>query len=121
MGEHMAGFGSGSFDVDPAVLKEQGTAFGELGKSFKTAAKELKSALESAEGDWGEDIIGTFNDIYEPVREGMMTSMEHLADELDKIGGNLKVMGTQYEVTEDDQAQIMIGQQSSRPGLGMQF
>ncbi|MCX4829766.1 WXG100 family type VII secretion target [Streptomyces sp. NPDC102364] len=117
----MAGFGSGSFDVDPAVLKEQGTSFGELGKSFKTAAKELKSALESAEGDWGEDIIGTFNDIYEPVREGMMTSMEHLADELDKIGGNLKVMGTQYEVTEDDQAQIMIGQQSNRPGLGMQF
>jgi hypothetical protein len=47
--------------------------------------------------------------------------MEHLADELDKIGGNLNVMGTQYEVTEDDQAQIMIGQQSNRPGLGMQF
>ncbi|MFI5657870.1 WXG100 family type VII secretion target [Streptomyces sp. NPDC051684] len=117
----MAGFGSGSFDVDPAVLKEQAGSFGELGKSFKAAAKELKDALESAEEGWGEDIIGTFNDIYEPVREGMATSMEHLADELGKIGGNLKVMATQYEVTEDDQAQIMIGQQSSRPGLGMQF
>ncbi|MER5438954.1 hypothetical protein [Streptomyces sp. NPDC002790] len=117
----MAGFGSGGFDVDPAVLKEQGASFGELGKSFMAATKELKSALGSAESDWGADIIGTFNDIYEPVREGMSTSMEHLADELDKIGGNLKVMGTQYEVTEGDQAQIMIGQQSSRPGLGMQF
>ena len=109
------------FDVDPAVLKEQGGTFGDLGQSFKTATEQLKSALEGAEKDWGEDIIGTFSDIYEPVREGMVTSMEHLAEELGRIGGNLKVMATQYEVTEDDQAQIMIGYQAGRPDLGMQF
>ncbi|WP_306323372.1 MULTISPECIES: hypothetical protein [unclassified Streptomyces] len=104
------------FDVDPAVLKQQGAIFGELGTSFKSAAKELGSALEAAEADWGEEFIGTFNDIYEPVREGMCASMVHLAAQLAEIGGNLRTMGARYECAEDEQTRLMAGQHANLGG-----
>ncbi|MER5947740.1 hypothetical protein ABT127_16930 [Streptomyces sp. NPDC001904] len=110
----MAGTG---FEVDPAVLKGQGGVFTDLGADFKSATEQLKTALEAAESDWGEDVIGTFADIYEPVRDGMLDSMEHLASELDKIGKNLAVMGAQYELTEDDQAQSIVAYGAQRPGI----
>ncbi|MFE6889774.1 WXG100 family type VII secretion target [Streptomyces sp. NPDC057694] len=110
----MAGSG---FDIDPAVLKDQGSVFTDLGADFKSATDRLKSSLEAAEADWGEDIIGTFADIYEPVRDGMLDSMEHLSSELDKIGNNLVVMGAQYELTEDDQAQSIVAYGAQRPDI----
>ncbi|MFJ4716068.1 WXG100 family type VII secretion target [Streptomyces sp. NPDC088785] len=110
----MAGTG---YDVDPAVLKDQGGVFTDLGADFKAATEKLASSLEAAESGWGEDIIGTFAGLYGPVRDGMLDSMAHLASELDTIGTNLAVMGARYELTEDERTRSIVTYAARRPGI----
>ncbi|MCB5911951.1 WXG100 family type VII secretion target [Streptomyces pinistramenti] len=110
---------SSGYDVDPAVLKTQGAAFSDIGTGFSDAAEKLKSAVGGEPGEtWGsDDFIGTFNDLYGPVCEGIVESMPHLGEALSKIGSNLTAMGTRYDLTEQDQHDTLTACAAGRPDL----
>jgi hypothetical protein len=92
----------GGFDVDHQTLKIQGEEFGEIGSGFVAAAGELKKTLQGIGTPWGEDAIGgPFDVVYQPVKDGMLDSMESLGGRLKKIGSNLRRMGDAYEGTEE--------------------
>lgn len=92
----------GGFDVDQETLKIQGGEFAEIGKGFAVAAGELKKTLEGIGTPWGQDAIGgPFDVVYQPVKDGMLDSMESLGGRLTKIGVNLRRMGDAYEGTEE--------------------
>ncbi|TJZ46058.1 hypothetical protein FCH28_26380 [Streptomyces piniterrae] len=112
----MAGSG---YDVDPAVLKTQGGVFGDIGSGFSEAAKKLKAAVGGDPGEaWGkDDFVGTFNDFYGPVAEGICESMPHLGEELSKIGSKLEAMGAHYDATEQEQHDHLAKYAASRPEI----
>ncbi|MBT2397839.1 hypothetical protein J7E96_20745 [Streptomyces sp. ISL-96] len=87
----------GGFDVDHRTLKIQGEEFREIGREFVTATGELKKTLEGIGTPWGEDVIGgPFDVVYQPVKDGMLDSMESLGGRLKKMGTNLRHMGDAY-------------------------
>ncbi len=92
----------GRFDVDHRMLKIQGEEFSEIGKGFVIAAGELKRTLQGIGSPWGRDVIGgPFDVVYQPVKDGMLDSMESLGERLKKIGTNLRHMGDAYEDVEE--------------------
>ncbi|WP_433858299.1 hypothetical protein [Streptomyces kronopolitis] len=110
--------GSG-YDVDPAVLKTQGGAFREIGSDLGEAARKLKAACGGDPGEaWGkDDFVGTFNDFYGPVAEGICDSMPHLGHEISRIGSKLESMAAHYDATEQEQRDHLARYAASRPDI----
>lgn len=91
-----------AFDVDPDVLKAQGTAFTHIGSDFSKASKKLQDDLKGIgdplqDCDFGE----IFKTIYEPIRDGMFKSMDSLGERLEGIGEKLEEMSRTYNASEE--------------------
>lgn len=92
-----------AFHVDPDVLKNQGQAFVDIGTDFGNAAKRLETTLESLGTPWESADFGTaFGVIYEPLRDGMFTSVTSLAERLEAMGENLQQMSRDYSTSDDE-------------------
>lgn len=86
------------FDVDTAVLRRQGQSFVDLGGDFSKASKGLQDTLEGLGEPWADADFGElFGQIYTPIRDGILTSMESLAQRLQRIGYNLQDMAHNYD------------------------
>lgn len=90
---------SGSqFHADPAVLKQQGDAFVAIGTDFTAASRRLRHDLEKLGEPWADADFGEiFGDVYTPIRDGMLTSMDSLGERLEQMGDNLITMGRRYD------------------------
>ncbi|MFJ8538583.1 hypothetical protein [Streptomyces sp. NPDC093591] len=90
-----------TFDVDTGVLRKQGGKFVDLGGDFSTASKRLKGNLEDLGEPWADADFGEiFGQVYTPIRDGIFTSMNSLAERLQKIGYNLQDMARNYDASE---------------------
>ncbi|MFE5741767.1 WXG100 family type VII secretion target [Streptomyces celluloflavus] len=97
-----------AFDVDPAVLKQQGAEFVGIGTEFGSASKKLQDTLNGLGKPWtGADFADAFETVYEPVRDGMFTSMDSLGKRLEGMGDNLQEMGKGYEASDLDNVQVI--------------
>ncbi|GAA3166278.1 MULTISPECIES: hypothetical protein [Streptomyces] len=91
-----------AFDVEPDVLKAQGTAFVHLGSDFTKASKKLQDDLESIGDPWKKCDFGEiFDTIYDPIKKGMFTSMDSLGERLEGIGEKLGEMAQSYTKSDD--------------------
>src|SRR4051812_48287608 len=87
-----------TFDVDTAVLRKQGQNFVGLGGDFSKASKELQDTLEGLGEPWQDADFGDlFGQVYTPIRDGILTSMDSLAKRLQQIGHNLQDMARDYD------------------------
>jgi hypothetical protein len=102
------------FNVDTAVLRQQGQNFVHLGGDFSNASKRHHSALEELGEPWADADFGDiFGQVYTPIRDGILTSMDSLADRLQNIGHNLQDMAQNYDASESlgaDSMNAIIGQ-----------
>lgn len=97
-----------TFSVDTDVLRRQGGKFGDLGGDFSTASKRLQDALEGLGEPWAEADFGEiFGQIYTPIRDGIFTSMDSLAERLQKIGDNLQDMARNYDASDTSNSGLM--------------
>ncbi|MEV6027957.1 hypothetical protein [Streptomyces sp. NPDC052036] len=88
----------GTFDVDTAVLRNQGGNFVDLGGDFSNASKRLGDTLEGLGEPWEDADFGeVFGQVYTPIRDGILTSMGSLAKRLEQIGHNLQDMARSYD------------------------
>ncbi|MCM2579843.1 WXG100 family type VII secretion target [Streptomyces meridianus] len=91
------------FYVDPAVLKQQGDAFVNIGADFTAASRRLQADLDKLGEPWADADFGDiFGDVYTPIRDGMFTSMDSLGERLETIGDNLNAMGKKYSAADLD-------------------
>ncbi|MFE7272675.1 hypothetical protein [Streptomyces sp. NPDC057623] len=99
-----------TFNVDTDVLRRQGGKFTDLGGDFSTASKQLKDALEGLGEPWAEADFGEiFGQVYTPIRDGILTSMDSLAERLQKIGDNLQDMARNYDASDTSNNGLMNG------------
>lgn len=97
-----------TFSVDTDVLRRQGGKFTDLGGDFSTASKRLKDALEGLGEPWAEADFGEiFGQVYTPIRDGIFTSMDSLAERLQKIGDNLQDMACNYDASDTSNSGLM--------------
>ncbi|KPI00658.1 hypothetical protein OK074_5751 [Actinobacteria bacterium OK074] len=90
-----------TFNVETAVLRQQGRNFADLGGDFSTASKRLQSTLEGLGEPWAEADFGEiFGEVYTPIRDGIFTSMDSLAERLQQIGYNLQDMARNYDASD---------------------
>ncbi|MBT2421271.1 hypothetical protein J7F01_33835 [Streptomyces sp. ISL-22] len=90
-----------SFDVDTDVLRRQGGKFVDLGGDFSSASKRLQDTLEGLGEPWADADFGEiFGQVYTPIRDGIFTSMDSLAERLQRIGHNLQDMARDYDASE---------------------
>ena len=69
----------GGFDVETAVLRRQGQNFTDLGADFAKASKQLETVLEGLGEPWSDADFGdVFGEIYTPIRDGILASMDSL-------------------------------------------
>lgn len=97
-----------TFSVDTDVLRRQGGKFTDLGGDFSTASKRLQDALEGLGEPWAEADFGEiFGQVYTPIRDGIFTSMDSLAERLQKIGSNLQDMARNYDASDTSNSGLM--------------
>ncbi|MFE7894226.1 WXG100 family type VII secretion target [Streptomyces sp. NPDC057412] len=100
----------GGFDVDTAVLRRQGQNFTDLGADFTKASKQLESALEGLGEPWSEADFGdVFGEIYTPIRDGILASMESLAERLQQIGHTLQDNARTYDGSDTSNSGLLSG------------
>jgi WXG100 family type VII secretion target len=98
------------FDVETAVLRQQGQNFADLGGDFSNASKRLQSTLEGLGEPWaGADFGEIFGQVYTPIRDGIFTSMDSLAERLQQIGQNLQDMAGNYDDADASNSVVMNG------------
>ncbi|MGW6734166.1 hypothetical protein [Streptomyces sp. NPDC055013] len=99
-----------TFSVDTDVLRRQGGKFADLGGDFSTASKRFQDALEGLGEPWAEADFGEiFGQVYTPIRDGIFTSMDSLAERLQKIGDNLQDMARNYDGSDTSNGGLMNG------------
>ncbi|MET9970704.1 hypothetical protein ABZZ80_33530 [Streptomyces sp. NPDC006356] len=97
-----------TFNVDTDVLRRQGGKFTDLGGDFSTASKRLQDALEALGEPWADADFGEiFGQVYTPIRDGIFTSMDSLAERLQKIGDNLQGMARNYDASDTSNSGLM--------------
>ncbi|MEV8091041.1 WXG100 family type VII secretion target [Streptomyces nigra] len=100
----------GGFDVDTAVLRRQGQNFTDLGGDFAKASKQLKSALEGLGEPWSDADFGdVFGEIYTPIRDGILASMDSLAERLQQIGHTLQDNARTYDASDTSNSGLLSG------------
>jgi uncharacterized protein YukE len=108
------------FQTDPDTLRSAGQSFGEIGKDFTSAAKQLKSTLDGLGEFWGGDSFGeAFAIVYQPVKEGFDQSMPFLGDELSHMGTSLQTMAANYRSSDDDADTSIHTLAAQRPNLSL--
>jgi hypothetical protein len=96
------------FDIDKDVLRTQGGAFINIGTTFGAASKRMQDSLEALGAPWAEDDLGElFGTIYEPLRDGIFSSMDALGEQLQEIGHKLQGMATRYNESDLQNAQAL--------------
>lgn len=99
-----------TFDVETAVLRQQGQNFSDLGGDFSNASKRLQSTLEDIGEPWADADFGEiFGQVYTPIRDGIFTSMDSLAERLQQIGHNLQDMAVSYDDSDSSNSGLMNG------------
>ncbi|NUP14556.1 MAG: hypothetical protein HOZ81_00300 [Streptomyces sp.] len=99
-----------TFNVETDVLRGQGGKFVDLGGDFSTASKRLQDALEALGEPWADADFGEiFGQVYTPIRDGIFTSMDSLAERLQKVGHNLQDMARNYDAAETSNSGQMDG------------
>ncbi|MFE0257211.1 hypothetical protein [Streptomyces sp. NPDC059010] len=99
-----------TFSVETDVLRRQGGKFVDLGGDFSTASKRLQDALETLGEPWADADFGEiFGQVYTPIRDGIFTSMDSLAERLQKVGHNLQDMARNYDAAETSNSGQMDG------------
>ncbi|MFI7412261.1 hypothetical protein ACIBU0_26665 [Streptomyces sp. NPDC049627] len=102
--------GFDAFDVDTHVLRRQGGKFTDLGTDFASASKRFQDSLEGLGEPWADADFGEiFGEVYTPIRDGIFTSMDSLAERLEKIGHNLQDMARSYDESETSNSGLMNG------------
>lgn len=97
-----------TFNVDTDVLRRQGGKFADLGGDFSTASNRLQDALEALGEPWADADFGEiFGQVYTPIRDGIFTSMDSLAERLQKIGDNLQDMARNYDASDTSNSGLM--------------
>ncbi|MFE1465538.1 WXG100 family type VII secretion target [Streptomyces nigra] len=100
----------GGFDVDTAVLRRQGQNFTDLGADFAKASKQLETALEGLGEPWSDADFGdVFGEIYTPIRDGILASMDSLAERLQQIGHTLQDNARTYDATDTSNSGLLSG------------
>ncbi|MGV9235099.1 WXG100 family type VII secretion target [Streptomyces nigra] len=100
----------GGFDVDTAVLRRQGQNFTDLGADFAKASKQLESALEGLGEPWSDADFGdVFGEIYTPIRDGILASMDSLAERLQQIGHTLQDNARTYDASDTSNSGLLSG------------
>ncbi|MFJ7023368.1 WXG100 family type VII secretion target [Streptomyces sp. NPDC101117] len=100
----------GGFDVDTAVLRRQGQNFTDLGDDFAKASKQLESALEGLGEPWSDADFGdVFGEIYTPIRDGILASMDSLAERLQQIGHTLQDNARTYDASDTSNSGLLSG------------
>ncbi|MFE5817370.1 WXG100 family type VII secretion target [Streptomyces sp. NPDC056479] len=99
-----------TFSVDTAVLRQQGQMFADLGGDFAKASKRLQGDLEGIGEPWADADFGEiFGEIYTPIRDGIFTSMDSLAERLQKIGHNLQDNARNYDASDASNSGLLGG------------
>lgn len=99
-----------TFDVDTDVLRRQGGKFIDLGADFASAFKRFQGSLEGLGEPWVDADFGEiFGEVYTPIRDGIFTSMDSLAERLQEIGHNLQNMARNYDESETSNSGLMNG------------
>ncbi|MGP2440154.1 WXG100 family type VII secretion target [Streptomyces sp. JW3] len=102
--------GFDTFDVDTAVLRQQGQNFVQLGDGFSKASKGLQDTLEGLGEPWADAGFGEiFGQVYTPIRDGIIASMEGLAERLGTIGYNLQDMAQNYDGSDASNSGLLNG------------
>jgi hypothetical protein len=97
-----------AFDVETAVLRAQGGNFVELGSGFANSSKRLQSTLEGLGEPWEDADFGEiFGQVYTPIRDGILASMESLAERLQQIGHNLQDMAGNYDASDSSNSGLL--------------
>ncbi|MFF5044418.1 WXG100 family type VII secretion target [Streptomyces nigra] len=100
----------GGFDVDTAVLRRQGQNFTDLGADFAKASKQLGTALEGLGEPWSDADFGdVFGEIYTPIRDGILASMDSLAERLQQIGHTLQDNARTYDASDTSNSGLLSG------------
>ncbi|WP_308293817.1 hypothetical protein [Streptomyces sp. RK62] len=100
----------GGFDVDTAVLRRQGQNFTDLGADFAKASKQLETALEGLGEPWSDADFGdVFGEIYTPIRDGILASMDSLAERLQQIGHTLQDNARTYDASDTSNSGLLSG------------
>lgn len=98
------------FGVDTDVLRRQGQKFADLGGDFAASSKRLQSDLENIGEPWADADFGEiFGEIYTPIRDGLFTSMESLAERLQLIGHNLQDNARNYDASDASNSGLLGG------------
>ncbi|MFF4883171.1 WXG100 family type VII secretion target [Streptomyces nigra] len=100
----------GGFDVDTAELRRQGQNFTDLGADFAKASKQLETALEGLGEPWSDADFGdVFGEIYTPIRDGILASMDSLAERLQQIGHTLQDNARTYDASDTSNSELLSG------------
>ncbi|MFE2643656.1 WXG100 family type VII secretion target [Streptomyces nigra] len=100
----------GGFDVDTAVLRRQGQNFTDLGADFAKASEQLGTALEGLGEPWSDADFGdVFGEIYTPIRDGILASMDSLAERLQQIGHTLQENARTYDASDTSNSGLLSG------------
>ncbi|MFF3908451.1 hypothetical protein ACFYZJ_21260 [Streptomyces sp. NPDC001848] len=99
-----------TFDVDTAVLRKQGQNFVDLGGEFSKASKGFQDTLEGLGEPWDDTDFGElFGQVYTPIRDGILASMDSLAKRLQQIGHNLQDMARDYDGSDASNSDLLNG------------
>ena len=99
-----------TFNVDTAVLRQQGQRFAALGGDFASASKRLQSVLEGIGEPWADADFGEiFGQVYTPIRDGIFTSMDSLGERLEEIGHNLQDNARNYDASDASNSGLLNG------------
>jgi hypothetical protein len=98
------------FDVDTAVLRRQGQNFTDLGGDFAKASKQLASALDGLGEPWSDAVfVDVFCEIYTPVRDGILASLDSLAERMQQIGHTLQDNARTYDASDTSNSGLLSG------------
>ncbi|MFB7665031.1 hypothetical protein ACFC1R_13920 [Kitasatospora sp. NPDC056138] len=92
----------GQFDIKPWELQGEGREFESISNDFARASMALSSGLEALGEPWGDDQIGEyFGTVYKGARDGIVESMDHLSEQIGKIGDGLQQMADAVSSTDE--------------------
>ncbi|MGW1162611.1 WXG100 family type VII secretion target [Streptomyces sp. NPDC002519] len=96
--------------METAALRTQGLNFVDLGGDFANASKRLQDTLEGLGEPWEDADFGElFGQVYTPVRDGILASMDSLAKRLQQIGHNLQDMARNYDGSDASNSGLLNG------------